>query len=129
MFSQEDLVSRYTREQAIQDGILKDITLYGAEFGFKVPLAITLEAWSKCVSVPCELVGEQDEKGRLYDLLFLATCEARKNKESSTVFFQGIFKDRVMAECEDPDLVALKLMIHPGDHMEPVATILLGHED
>jgi hypothetical protein len=129
MFSQENLVYRYTREQAIQDGILKDITLYGAEFGFKVPLSITAGAWSKCVSVPAELVAEQDERGRLSDLLFLAACEARKNKKCSTVFFQGIFKNRVMEDDEYPEPVMLKLMIHPGDHMEPVATILLEHED
>lgn len=129
MFSQDDLVYRYTREQAIQDGILKDITLYGAGFGFKVPLAITIGAWLKCVTVTCEFVGEQDERGRLSDLLFLAACEARKNKDSSTVFFQGIFKERGMKDREDPGIVMLKLMIHPGDHMEPVATILFAHED
>jgi hypothetical protein len=129
MFSQEDLIYSYTREDAIRAGMLKDVTLYGAEFGFKVPLAITAGVWARCVTVPFELRAEQDERGRLSDLLFLAAWAARGNKESSTVFFQGIFKDREMDEGEEPEPVRMKLIIHPGDNLEPVATILLEEED
>jgi hypothetical protein len=129
MFSLEKLVFRYTREDAIRDGVLKDVTLYGAQFGFKVSLAVTAGAWSRCVSVPSELQDGQDERGRLSDLLFLAAWAARGNRDSSTVFFQGIFKNREIEEGEEPELVRLKLMVHPGDHMEPVATLLLEQED
>jgi hypothetical protein len=129
MFSSEDLVYRYSREDAIHDGVLRDVTLYGAEFGFKVPLAITAAAWSTCVVVPGGFEKEQDERGRLSDLLFLAAIAAKTNKDKSTVFFRGIFKNGHTGEAAGSEPVRLKLMIHPGDHMEPVATILLDHED
>ena len=73
VFEQGEVISSYTREQAIEDGYLIDITNHKLtkEAGFKVPLAVTRELWHK-IEVPKDLEGMQDLKGRLWDVLFMA---------------------------------------------------------
>ena len=73
IFVQGEVISSYTREQAIEDGYLIDITNHELtkEAGFKVPLAITRDLWHK-IEVPKDLEGMQDLKGRLWDVLFMA---------------------------------------------------------
>ena len=73
VFEQGEVISSYTREQAIEDGYLIDISNHKLtkEAGFKVPLAVTRDLWHK-IEVPKDLEGIQDLKGRLWDVLFMA---------------------------------------------------------
>jgi hypothetical protein len=71
MFEDFDLIHRYTRAQAIEDGVLIDVTQTAREAGFKYPVALTAAAWAKCVAVPPGVVC-QDEAGRLWDVLWSA---------------------------------------------------------
>jgi hypothetical protein len=76
-----EVISVYTRKQAIEDGILVDIsnTSEVKETGFKVPVAVTRHLWStieKGLKVP-----GQDLKGRLWDICFMATTAFRNFKE------------------------------------------------
>src|SRR3954447_15830505 len=65
-----DIISSYTRAQAIADGVLVDVTETAKEAGFRIPVALTHAAWAEYVSVP-EGVEGQDEKGRLWDVLWM----------------------------------------------------------
>jgi hypothetical protein len=44
------VVSRYTRAQAMADGVLMDAGPMAREAGFKVPVALTQAAWDDCLS-------------------------------------------------------------------------------
>jgi hypothetical protein len=66
-----DVISRYTREQAIEDGVLMDVSEAAREAGFRIPVALTRAAWAEYVEVP-EGVIAQDEAGRLWDVLWMA---------------------------------------------------------
>ena len=70
----DDFISKYTREQAIDDGQLVNVsdTKEAKEAGFRVPVCLTVGVWGY-VQVPGDLAGVQDQTGRLWDTLFLAS--------------------------------------------------------
>src|SRR5260370_21780767 len=68
MFENADLIHRYSRADAIRDGMLVDVSATATEAGFKYPVALTSAAWAKCVAVPPGVIC-QDETGRLWDVL------------------------------------------------------------
>ncbi len=45
MFSDSDIISKYTRAQALQDGQLIDVSKVASEMGFTYPIAITQNLW------------------------------------------------------------------------------------
>ncbi|HKI36594.1 MAG TPA: DUF6573 family protein [Gemmataceae bacterium] len=51
MFESADLIHRYTRADALRDGVLIDVSATAREAGFKYPVALTAAAWVKCVVV------------------------------------------------------------------------------
>lgn len=44
-FADVPVVFRYTRKQAIEDGVLVDISRWAAETGFAIPVACTHAVW------------------------------------------------------------------------------------
>ena len=58
----------YTRAQAIEDGILVDVSETAREAGFKIPVAVTRAVWDSLVALPEGYQGFQDERGRLWDV-------------------------------------------------------------
>ena len=63
-----EVVFRYSREQAIEDGVLIDAGVLAYEAGFRYSVALTAAAWNLCVAVPASCPW-QDERGRLWDVL------------------------------------------------------------
>ena len=63
----------YSRQKAIQDGELVDIstTTEAKEAGFKIPVCLTISVQKLC-EVPKGLEGLQDYKGRLWDTCYMA---------------------------------------------------------
>ena len=61
-----DVIYAYTRAQAIEDGVLIDVTAAAREAGIKHPTALTSAVWADYVAVPDEMKGHQDEMGRLW---------------------------------------------------------------
>jgi hypothetical protein len=80
-----DPIHRYTRAQAIADGVLVDVTETARQAGIRYPVALTRAAWDRCVRVP-EGVDNQTEAGRLWDVLFLLSVAA-SGSESQEVRF------------------------------------------
>jgi len=74
----DNVIYAYTRQQAIDDGILIDISQLSItkEAGYKIPVVITQGVFA-LVSVPKELEGLQDFNGRLWDVLFMSTLAFR----------------------------------------------------
>lgn len=121
-----EVVFRYTRAQAIADGVLVDVTETARELGFHVPVALTAGVWGECVEVPAGATG-QDEQGRLWDVLGLLrfAIQARRGRPDNRVDFV-VQVQRADRKIEDVDLYAL---CGPGDEAEPVITVMLPHED
>ena len=126
----EDIVIfRYTRAQAIEDGVLVDMTEWARETGFKVPVACTRSVWDGFI-VPPEGMREsgQDERGRAHDLLWMLWNGIRKNLCDAELSFRVIF----LGTSEHPErqvTAKFKSVCSPGDKGEPVVTIMLPHED
>ena len=79
------VISTYTRAEALTDGVLIDGGPMAREAGFLWPVAITAAAWEECV-VWSESDGErqthQDQSGRLWDVLFMAFVAIRTAADS-----------------------------------------------
>ena len=48
----DSVISVYTRAQAIEDGILVDVSDTAREAGFKIPVAVTRAVWNRLVALP-----------------------------------------------------------------------------
>ncbi|MCZ2419230.1 MAG: hypothetical protein LC123_05250 [Burkholderiales bacterium] len=123
-------VSIYSRRQALDDGVLVDVSEMAKEAGFKFPVAVTRAAWADCVEWSDENNKRQtyqDEQGRLWDVLYMASLAARRNS-GSEVRFQ-LYRVPRGGRGVRPRLVTLQMHCGPGDEGEPVITIGLPGED
>ena len=74
-----ELIYAYTTKQAVEDGMLVLIpAVTSKEAGITFPVYLSQAVWSKYVQVPETLEGEQDESGRLWDILWMFRNAARK---------------------------------------------------
>src|SRR5271154_2679590 len=87
MFEQTDLISSYSRAQAIEDGVLVDASSQAKEAGIKYPVALTSAVWTRCVEVPPGVVC-QDEAGRLWDVLWMLHCAIRRSDGGALLYFR-----------------------------------------
>ena len=121
-----DLIHSYSRQQAIEDGVLVDATATAREAGFRYPVALTATVFGAYVEVPPGVSG-QDAAGRLWDLLWMLRHAIRGDSDGGPVIlFQVLVRNN---EASPPRLVTLKSVCGPGDDAEPVITIMLPHED
>lgn len=72
-------ISVYTREQAISDGVLVDVTEWGSadkgfHGGFTCPVAMTRALWE---AVDGKKPRFQDTRGRAHDVLWMASLAVR----------------------------------------------------
>jgi hypothetical protein len=128
----EVLIHSYSRKQAIEDGILVDVSEMAREAGFRVPVALTQAVYERYVQVP-KGVSCQDEKGRLWDVLSMLRFEiirATDILDKNTLKPANLrFEVLVRNDNQRADLVHLKSVCGPGDDGEPVITIMLPSED
>ena len=71
-----EVISTYTRAQAIEDGVLVDVSKTAREVGLKWPVAITAGVWATINDIPPKLQGIQDVEGRLWDVVWMARWDA-----------------------------------------------------
>ncbi len=125
-----ETIYSYTRQQAINDGVLIDITEAAAEAGFRIEVALTAAAYQDCVrwSDADNQQAYQDQSGRLWDLLTMAMQAARKGAGISSVSFQvlRIPKD---GKSRAPKVTHLKMTITPTEEGIPAITIMQPNED
>lgn len=126
-WAETNIVSSYTRAQAIEDGVLVDLMQNELEEvcrqHFKYPIACTIavfEIMQKAVENPryCN-----DYAGVLHDMLWMSRTMGRWVDVQSRIFrviIQGAGRQRYYD---------FKIVCHPGDQCEPVLTIMLPDED
>ena len=122
-----DLVHSYTRKQAIEDGVLIDITDTSKEAGFIIPVAITVSIWNELI-VPTEDVIKfgQSIEGRLWDTLWMLHVAIKSSDATDQLLFKVLY---LMEGNKEPELKELKAVIGPGDTVEPVLTVMFKNED
>jgi len=112
---------RKTRQDAIDDGDLIEITRMGRDIGITLPLAVSARAAESMVpfpNIPQETVTEN-----LWD-----TLHAFRDKACTTVEGEFEFQVSLYQNGLVPTLT-FKATVSPGDDGEPVITIMLPDED
>ena len=122
-----EVIYSCTRAQALEDGVLVDVSEMAKEAGIKFPVALTATVYGKYVEVPDGVTG-QDETGRLWDILWMFRCAASRC-QGDTLQFQLYVRSHNRERLDHRDLVTLKAVCGPGDQGEPVITIMLPDED
>ena len=126
------IISAYTRAQAIEDGVLIDISSTAKEAGFEWPVAMTAGAWADCVAwsdTDSQAQVYQDQSGRLWDVIFMAFQAISLSRETGDRLLFRLYRVPRDGHSTDAELTTLKLIVGPGDSGEPVITILLIDED
>lgn len=134
-----NVIYAYTRAQAIEDGVLIDVSETAREAGIKFPTALTSAVWADYVAVPAELKGQQDEMGRLWDILWMFSMAVRSNRITGTTgAFQVIIakpdkgdwrsNENVHNGSRTQRLVTLKAVCGPSDDGAPCVTIMKPEE-
>ena len=126
------VLSTYTRAQAIEDGILVDVSETAREAGFKIPVAVTRSVWERLVALPDGYQGFQDESGRLWDVLWMAHYYAVRASNSDRVRMCVLVRD-IRKDLRDSNRPPRKhfpiVAIGGGDAGEPVITIMWPEDD
>jgi hypothetical protein len=125
-----EVISSYSRAQAIEDGALVNVSTDAREAGFSLPVAMTSAAWAEAVTWNAENGEYQDEKGRLWDVVFMAGIAVRRNRgrrpEETSRLPYSIYRTPNVPEANELELV---IAVSGGDDGEPVMTIMLPNED
>lgn len=119
------VIFSYTREQAIDDGVLVDVSYMAREVGITFPTAVTSAVWDEYVKVP-EIVPWQDEQGRLWDILWMLRMAIQRSKGSGELVRYKLLVQNDEGPAKE---VELKAQCGPGDKGEPVITIMKPNED
>ena len=82
----------YSRKQALEDGVLVDVSQEAKESGFKVPAAVSDNLLHRYIESQPGLDGEgQSTRGRLHDVLEMLKIAVNANKNEYMVFFDVLF--------------------------------------
>ena len=131
LFSNDEIIFAYTRADAIIDGVLVELSdKIVSEAGIKVKVAVTRAVWDDYLSPSYldELPGQSVE-GRIWDLLWMFGCAARRSRHVSTIQFRVLFATMEESGLIVTEDVLLKAVCGPGDYAEPVITLMLPWED
>ena len=119
------VIYSYTREQAIEDGVLVDVCYMSRQVGLKFHTVVTSTVWEQYVKVPPE-VPWQDESGRLWDILWMLRMAIQRQRKDADTILYKLLVQNTDAPAEE---ITLKCVCGPGDKGEPVLTIMLPGED
>ncbi len=125
------IIHKYTRADAIRDGVLVDLRQgelaeVVENAGIKVPVAMTRTAFERYVSLTqAAQEAGNDIKGRLWDILWMYRCAAQKNPHESVMCFSFY----CVVDQPKPKKCEIKVIVGPGDDPAPVLTFLLPKED
>ena len=121
-----EVISAYTRAQAIEDGVLVDLSDLAREAGFKFPLAVTQGVWAVLNPMKELEAAGQDMTGRAWDMLTILRHAIRGASRTDEVCFAPLF-------LQEPGqkVVAVEMLAKcgPGDDSEPVITVMMKGED
>jgi DNA repair protein RadC len=122
---EDEVIYSYTRSQALEDGVLVDVTQMASEAGFRYPTAITADLHARITPNEGEKALGQSYEGRLWDVVFLASFAARQAGTHDRCSFEvSLFEaDEAPPHRTYRRSLSLWMVVGPGDQGEPVITI------
>jgi len=128
-----EVISSYSRAQALYDGVLVDVSELAQEAGFVFPVAVTPALHSLLTPTVKDLAKGQDFTGRLWDALYMLSMSIKGALPSRKVAGPGpgqtTFYKLYLVVNGRRRLQELKAICGPGDQGEPVVTVMLPNED
>ena len=118
-----ELVASRSRKEAINEGILVDVSDYARKVGLSLPVAMTKTVWIGYVIAPPELKEFEDSEARVLTILKCLVVEAQKTDRNRILF--GV---KVKTGLWKQETLLLKAICSPGDCEQPVITIMLPEE-
>lgn len=119
LFDDADMIYAYSREDALNDGVLIDITAVASKVGFHAHTAMTHGVSTDVIdghhgewATPAMRI--ERIRQMLQDASEAIRCSGNRN--ASVAYFETY-------------QVSCKVMLGPGDSGEPVFTLLLANED
>ena len=126
------VLSTYSRAQAIADGFLVDVSETAREAGFTIPVAVTRTVWNRLVALPEGYRGFQDERGRLWDVLWMARHYALRASDRDRVTMCVLVRD-IRKDLRDSNRAPRKhfpiVAIGAGDDGSPAFTVMFPEDD
>ena len=119
------VIHSYSRAQAIEDGVLVDVTVTAKEVGFRWPVVITAALHDRLTLSQHDASIGQDYDGRLWDALWLAAYTIKLADPGTDTVTYTVVLQEVEAKSGQPVNVDIRLwaVCGPGDEGEPVVTI------
>ncbi|MFA6093665.1 MAG: DUF6573 family protein [Elusimicrobiota bacterium] len=120
-----EVIHAYTRKDAMDDGVLVDLSGLAREAGFRWPLAVTRAVYEMLEPSEELKARGQSVTGRAWDMLFILRVAARRG-DGQEISFSPLFLNK---PGEPPEHKGLRAVTGPGDDGEPVITVMLPGED
>lgn len=133
------IISMYTRQQAIEDGVLVDVSERMPEYHLRIPVALTRAVWDEYVTPDTRSVSwsAQSIEGRLHDTLFLLAGPLRYvlksqkwidkfNRDGQVTFY---YKVGYVLKEKQNRTIQLKVVLSLDENYRPVVTVMKPGED
>jgi hypothetical protein len=125
-----DVISTYSRAQAIDDGVLIDLmqddqTAKLCREHFKCPIACTAALWELIQQAISHPKHSNDLLGVLHDILWMS----KRNKKAVSGDGNTWLFEVIITGTGKKDVHTLKLVLGQGDDEEPVLTLKVSGED
>jgi hypothetical protein len=123
IFSDADLIFSYTRKQAIEDGVLVELSSPVCREHYKYPIAGTAAVWAiidRAVKNP-RTFNSLD--GVLHDILWMSRA-CKRTVDPTTVLFQVLINGAGRQK-----KFTFKMVCGPSDDGSPCLTLMLPEED
>ena len=117
-----EVISAYSRRDALEDGVLVDLSDLAREAGFKYPLAVTQGVWAVLNPTKALEAAGQDMTGRAWDMLTILRYAIKSAACLDEVRFAPLFLREPGQKVES---VEMRAKCGPGDDAEPVITVML----
>jgi len=127
-----EVIYSYTRAQAIEDGVLVDMSEAAKKTGFNFPVAVTSSVWRKYIGWNDEdskRQVSQDENARLRDFLLMLLFSIKLSRNNSDQINYVLDIVPCDGKSRTAKRTQLKAIIGGGDDGEHVLTIMLPNED
>jgi len=122
-----DVISSYTRGQAVEDGVLIDVTEMAREAGITLPVVVTARLWAEVITPdPRSVPYGQSIEGRLWDTLSMLKYALMTGHAQAGYMFH--FSAYYIMKARQRRLLKLKAFCGPYDSEEPGFTIMLPNE-
>lgn len=122
-FEDADVIHAYSRTEAIEDGVLIDVSETAKEIGITLHTAVTPAVWTEFIGTP-SFSDWGTESDRLKRLLNCAVDAIERAANGLSFFSIEMTRSESVEKRFD-----FRVQRGPGDNLEPVLTVMLSHED